>query len=219
MGRSGRTPGWDARVGRPGGTLGSFGTFADVLPRPALHRHIEALLFSAGEPLSLTDVMAAVHVDVAAERTEGDFEDALEALRTYYADPDRTFQLQFTAGGYQLLTKPEYYPTLGQHFKHQRGKRLSTAAMETLSVIAYKQPVTRADVEAIRGVGCDYTINKLLERELIAILGRDVGPGRPLLYGTSPQFMDYLGLGDISELPKLRELAGVDNSVGEAVEG
>ena len=161
--------------------------------------------------------MAAVHVDVAAGQTEADFEEALDALRDYYADPDRTFQLQFTAGGYQLLTKPAYYPTLGQHFKHQRGKRLSTAAMETLSVIAYKQPVTRADVEAVRGVGCDYTINKLLERELIAILGRDMGPGRPLLYGTSPQFMDYLGLGDISELPKLRELTGVENSVGEAV--
>ena len=188
-----------------------------MLPRPALQRHIEALLFSAGEPLPLPEIMAAVHEEVAAAQTEADFEDALAALRTYYEDPDRTFQLQFTAGGYQLLTKPAYYPTLGRHFKHQRGRRLSTAAMETLSVIAYKQPVTRADVEAVRGVGCDYTINKLLERELITILGRHEGPGRPLLYGTSPQFMDYLGLGDITELPKLRELVPAEeNSVGEA---
>ena len=190
-----------------------------MLARPALQRHIEALLFSAGEPLSLEEIAAAIDPDVAAEQSETDFEEAIEELRAYYDDPDRTFQLQFTAGGYQLLTKPAYYPTLGRHFKHQRGKRLSTAAMETLSVIAYKQPVTRAGVEAIRGVGCDYTINKLLERELIAILGRDAGPGRPLLYGTSAQFMDYLGLGDISELPKLRELVGTENSVGEAVEG
>lgn len=188
-----------------------------MLPRPALQRHIEALLFSAGEPVPLTDIMLAVRVDGAAERTEADFEDALAALRDYYDDPDRTFQLQFTAGGYQLLTKPAYYPTLGQHFRHQRGKRLSTAAMETLSVIAYRQPVTRADVEAIRGVGCDYTISKLLERELVTILGRDEGPGRPLLYGTSARFMDYLGLGDLSELPKLRELVPAeDNSIGEA---
>lgn len=189
-----------------------------MTPRPALHRHIEALLFSAGEPLGLAEIQAAVHADVAAQCTEADFREALAELRACYADADRTFQLQFTAGGYQLLTKPEYYPTLGQHFKHQRGRRLSTAAMETLSVIAYKQPVTRVDVEAVRGVGCDYTINKLLERELIAILGRADGPGRPLLYGTSQRFMDYLGLGDISELPKLRELAGVENSVGEVAE-
>lgn len=189
-----------------------------MLPRPALQRHLEALLFSAGEPLSLAELQAAVHANVAAEQTEADFEEALEELRARYADPDHTFQLAFTAGGYRLLTKPAYYPTLAQYFKHQRGKRLSTAAMETLSVIAYKQPVTRADVEAVRGVGCDYTINKLLERELISILGRAEGPGRPLLYGTSQRFMDYLGLGDISELPKLRELAGAENSVGEVVE-
>lgn len=148
--------------------------------------------------------------------TEADFADAVADLEVYYASPDRTFQLQFTGGGYRLLTKPEYYPTLAKHFKHQSGRRLSTAALETLSVIAYRQPVSRPDVEAIRGVGCDYTISKLLERELIAIVGRDPGPGRPLLYGTSPQFMDYFGLGGLSDLPKLRELVPTDNAVGEA---
>lgn len=183
--------------------------------RPSLIRHLEALLFSAGEPLAPEDILAILNESVAPELTLSQLDDALEELRQYLAHEDRTFQLQLTGGGWQLLTKPVYYPTLSNYFKQQSGKRLSKAALETLSIVAYKQPVTRADVEAIRGVGSDYAINKLLERELITIVGRDQGPGRPLLYSTSPQFMDYFGLADISDLPKLRELIPTDNSIGE----
>ena len=183
--------------------------------RPSILRHLEALLFSAGEPLTPEDILAVLIESVAPEMSLSQLEDSLEELRTYLADDDRTFQLQLTGGGWQLLTKPEYYPTLSKYFKQQSGKRLSKAALETLSIVAYRQPVTRADVEAVRGVGSDYAINKLLERELITILGRDQGPGRPLLYATSPQFMDYFGLADISDLPKLRELIPPDNSIGE----
>ena len=183
--------------------------------RPTLIRHLEALLFSAGEPLAPEDILAILSESVAPELTLSQLDDALEELREYLAGEDRTFQLQLTGGGWQLLTKPAYYPTLSKYFKQQSGKRLSKAALETLSIVAYRQPVTRADVEAVRGVGSDYAINKLLERELITILGRDQGPGRPLLYATSPQFMDYFGLADISDLPKLRELIPTDNSIGE----
>lgn len=183
--------------------------------RPSLIRHLEALLFSAGEPLSPEDILSVLSESVAPEITLSQLDDALETLREYLADEDRTFQLQLTGGGWQLLTKPAYYPTLSKFFKQQSGKRLSKAALETLSIVAYRQPVTRADVEAVRGVGSDYAINKLLERELITITGRDQGPGRPLLYATSPQFMDYFGLADISDLPKLRELIPTDNSIGE----
>ena len=185
--------------------------------RPALHRHLEALLFSAGEALTEDELLRCLQ-DVAPGLLDSELHETLLELREAYAGPDATFQLQRTGGGWQLLTKPEYFPTLTTYFKHQSGKRLSGAALETLSVIAYRQPVTRADVEAIRGVGCDYTISKLLERELITITGRDAGPGRPLLYGTSPQFMDYLGLGDLSDLPKLRELTRTDNVIGEGEE-
>jgi len=183
--------------------------------RPSLIRHLEALLFSAGEPLAPEDILAVLGESVAPDITLSQLDDALEELRTYLADEDRTFQLQLTGGGWQLLTKPAYYPTLSKYFKQQSGKRLSKAALETLSIVAYRQPVTRADVEAVRGVGSDYAINKLLERELITIIGRDQGPGRPLLYSTSPQFMDYFGLADIADLPKLRELIPTDNSIGE----
>ncbi|MFK8057085.1 MAG: SMC-Scp complex subunit ScpB [Saprospiraceae bacterium] len=183
--------------------------------RPSLIRHLEALLFSAGEPLSPEDILAVLSESVAPELTLSLLDDALEELREYLAGDDRTFQLQLTGGGWQLLTKPAYYPTLSKYFKQQSGKRLSKAALETLSIVAYRQPVTRADVEAVRGVGSDYAINKLLERELVTIIGRDQGPGRPLLYATSPQFMDYFGLADISDLPKLREMIPTDNSIGE----
>ena len=186
--------------------------------RPSLLRHLEALLFSAGEPLPPEDLVRCLRESIAPELTEAGLEDAVESLKAYYSSEDQVYQLQFTGGGWQLLTKPDYYPTLSKFYKQRAGKRLSRAALETLSIIAYRQPVTRADIEAIRGVSADYAINKLLERELIAIEGRDPGPGRPLLYGTSPQFMDYFGLGSIADLPKIRELSPVENSIGEVVE-
>ncbi len=186
--------------------------------RPDLHRHLEALLFSAGEALTLEEMLRCLQEHAAPSLIEAELEEALHQLRESYSNDDATFQLQQTGGGWQLLTKPEYFPTLAKYFKHQSGKRLSAAALETLSVIAYRQPVSRAEVEAIRGVGCDYTINKLLERELIAIAGRDPGPGRPLLYSTSQQFMDYFGLGSLQDLPKLRELMPTENTIGDAAE-
>ncbi len=185
------------------------------MPRPTLVRHLEALLFSAGDSLAPDELMRTLREAVAPELSEQQLNDAIEALREHCDSRECVYQLQFTAGGWRLLTKPEYFPTLSKHYKQQAGKRLSRAALETLSIIAYRQPVTRADVEAIRGVSSDYAINKLLERELIAILGRDPGPGRPLIYGTSPEFMDYFGLADITDLPKLRELVPVENTIGE----
>ena len=184
--------------------------------RSTLLRNLEALLFSAGEPLSPAELTRCLQESIAPELTEEELNEAINELREYYSNDNQTFQLQLSGGGWRLLTKAEYHPTLSKYYKQQEGKRLSRAALETLSIVAYKQPVSRADLEAIRGVSSDYAINKLLERELIAIVGRDQGPGRPLLYGTSPQFMDYFGLGDISDLPKLRELVPTDNSIGEA---
>ena len=183
--------------------------------RPTLQRHLEALLFSAGEPLAPEDIVRCLRESVAPELTEDALAAAVDELRAYCASADRVYQLQFTGGGWQLLTKPDYYPTLSKYYKQQAGKRLSRAALETLSIVAYRQPVTRADVEAVRGVSADYAINKLLERELISIEGRDPGPGRPLLYVTSPQFMDYFGLGSLADLPKIRELVPQDNAIGE----
>ena len=176
------------------------------------------LLFSAPQPLTIEQLLECINESLEQSLSEADIEQAIAAMREDYQDEDATVQLHFTGGGWQLLSKPAYHHTLSRFFKQQSNRKLSRAALETLSIIAYRQPISRPDIEAIRGVSCDYAINKLLERELIAIAGRDPGPGRPLLYSTSPQFMDYFGLADLSDLPKLKELMPTDNSIGEVSE-
>ena len=119
------------------------------------------------------------------------------------------------AGGYQFLTKGAYHNTVAIHLKQTTKKRLSQAALETLALIAYKQPVIKSELEEIRGVSCDYALQKLLEKELVFIAGRSDGPGRPLLYGTTDKFMDYLGINNIQDLPKPKDFKEIENTVGE----
>jgi len=124
--------------------------------------------------------------------------------------------LNRSGGGYQFLTKPAYQASIGILLKQQSKRRLSNSALETLSIIAYKQPVTKSEVENIRGVNCDYAVQKLLEKGLVEIKGKSDGIGRPLLYGTSPSFMEYFGINDLSELPTPKDFAPPDeNVIGE----
>ena len=127
-------------------------------------------------------------------------------------------ELVKSGGGYQFLTKPAYQASIGILLKQQSKKRLSNSALETLSIIAYKQPVTKSEAEQIRGVSCDYSIQKLLEKELIEIKGKSEGVGRPLLYGTSQKFMDYFGINDLKELPTPKDFSTEENSIGEEQE-
>lgn len=113
------------------------------------------------------------------------------------------------------MTKGAYYNTVATYLKQSTKKKLSKSALETLSIIAYKQPVIKSELEQIRGVSCDYSIQKLLEKELIEIEGRSEGPGRPLLYATSEKFMDYFGLKSIGDLPKTKDIAIPENTIGE----
>jgi segregation and condensation protein B len=120
------------------------------------------------------------------------------------------------ADGYQFMTKGAYHNTIAIHLKQTTKKRLSQAAMETLAIIAYKQPVSKSELEEIRGVSCDYAVQKLLEKELVVIGGRSEGPGRPLLYNTSDKFMDYLGIRSMNDLPKPKDFKEVENTIGNA---
>ncbi len=129
-----------------------------------------------------------------------------------------SFELIKAGGGYQFLTKPAYQASIGIMLKQQSKRRLSTSALETLSIIAYKQPVTRLDMEQIRGVNCDYSINRLLNKGLIEIKGKAETIGRPILYGTSEQFMDYFGINHIAELPTPKDFAQIENKIGEEKE-
>ncbi len=137
--------------------------------------------------------------------TKEEIEAVLEELVHKYSDETYPFTIRKVARGYQFFTKEHYYPWLRKAAIHRNQKRLTRAALETLSIIAYRQPITKAEVEFIRGVNCDYAVQKLLEKQLIAITGRSDGPGRPLLYSTSDFFMQYFGINDVSDLPKLKE--------------
>jgi len=150
-----------------------------------------------------------------AEVPEEDVTGAIQRLEEKYAQEEFSFQLYKSSGGYQFLTKPAYQASIGIMLKQQSKKRLSTSAMETLSIIAYKQPISKTEIESIRGVNCDYAVQKLLDKGLIEIKGKAETIGRPMLYGTSQKFMEYFGINDLSELPTPKDFAHEVNTIGE----
>ena len=150
-----------------------------------------------------------------ADVPEKDVLSAIEQLSSQYQSDNYAFEVNHVGGGYQFLTKPSYQASISILLKQQSKKRLSNSAMETLSIIAYKQPVTKGEMEQVRGVNCDYSVQKLLEKGLIEIKGKSENIGRPLLYGTSDQFMEYFGINDIGELPTLKDFSTEENSIGE----
>ena len=180
-----------------------------------LELHIESLIFAAAQPIGSKEIAECLEVVFDQNIPIQEIDHALERITEKYQSDDFAFEVVEIAGGYQFLTKGAYHRTVGQHLKLSAKKMLSKSALETLSIIAYKQPVSKSEVEQIRGVNCDYTVQKLLERELIAIKGRSDGPGRPLLYGTSDKFMDYFGLRNLGDLPKLKDFRETENQIGE----
>jgi len=183
-----------------------------------MKEHIEALIFASPQPTSLADLKSVLDEVLQSDLAETDIQASLAATREQFHQDFYPFELVEIAGGYQFLTKGAYHHTISIYLKQTTKKRLSQAALETLALVAYKQPVSKSELEEIRGVSCDYAIQKLLEKELVAITGRSDGPGRPLLYATSDKFMDYLGINSLNDLPKPKDFKEVENSVGE-VEG
>lgn len=171
---------------------------------------IEALIFASDKPLTPNDINQLLGPQESEELDEPFAEKitaALDAIVEKYAMDFYPFEVKQIGGGYQFLSKKQFYPTLAKLNGEKYTKKLSTAAMETLAIIAYKQPITKGDIEHIRGVNSDYSVQKLLEKELILISGRmEDMVGKPLLYTTSKSFMDYLGLNSLDELPRLSEI-------------
>ena len=180
--------------------------------------YIEALIFSSEQSLRVEEIayclQAALEVDVSAEQIN----ENIAVIQKKYSDENLAIELIKVNNGYQFLTKKVFHPVINLLQAQRSKKKLSHAALETLAIIAYKQPATKTDIEQIRGVNCDYSIQKLLEKELIAIVGKSEAVGKPILYGTSPLFMDYFGVNDIKELPHIKELTSPVNSIGEAGE-
>lgn len=176
----------------------------------AIIPHIEALIFASDKPLTHAELVELVNNALAFiedRATPEQVEAAIEAIREKYNAEFYAFELKEIGGGYQFLTKPEYHKTVAQLNGDKFLKRLSTAALETLAIIAYKQPITKSEIEAIRGVNCDYAVQKLLEKDLVVISGRnEEAVGKPLIYSTSKSFMDYFGINSSDDLPKISEV-------------
>ena len=181
----------------------------------SLSRVIEALLFSAQKPLSIREIAMAIKGGKAEDElspnqfarvSEAGVAGALEQLKVEYIEQERAFQLNEKAEGWQLATDPKYAQWVRQLFPAPKPARLSAPALETLAIIAYRQPITRADVEGVRGVNIDGVLQTLMERGLVKIAGRAEIPGRPLLYETTQFFLDHFGLRTLDELPNVEEL-------------
>lgn len=180
-----------------------------------LQQHIEALIFATASPIPMDEIKRCLEASLEQSFSEEELHAALEQVMARFQAPEHAIEIVAVAGGYSFLTKGAFHHTVGTYLRQTTQRRLSRAALETLSIIAYKQPTTKTDLENIRGVSCDYTLQKLLEKELVSIVGRDEGPGRPLLYGTSEKFMDYFGLKSLKDLPKPKEFAEPENQIGE----
>src|SRR5688500_16438223 len=171
--------------------------------------HIEALIFASDKPLTSLDITELVNNafgfmedKISLDQVEA----AIEGITEKYDSEFYPFEMRQSGGGWQFLTKKDYHKTIAQLNGDKFLKRLSAAALETLAIIAYKQPVTKGEIEAIRGVSSDYAVQKLLEKELIIISGRNEKlPGHPLVYATSKTFMDYFGINSAEDLPKIKE--------------
>jgi segregation and condensation protein B len=178
-----------------------------------VNRLIESLIFASEQSISVTDLQTLINNYLNETLSEEQIIECLSTLKEKYSSDDYVFDLIEISNGYQFLSKKDYHDLLNQLIIHREKKKLSTAAMETLAIIAYKQPITKTEIELIRGVNCDYSIQKLLEKDLISINGRSSGPGKPILYETSQSFMDHFGLKNNKDLPQLKDIQSLENSI------
>jgi segregation and condensation protein B len=177
---------------------------SDLIP------HIEALIFASDKPLTaieMTELLNNAFGFMDDKLTLDQISTGIEAIVAKYQTEYYPFEVRESGGGWQFLSKKSFHKTIAQLNGEKFLKRLSTAALETLAIVAYKQPITKGEIESIRGVNSDYSIQKLLEKELIVIIGRNEDmPGKPLIYSTSKTFMDYFGINQTADLPRLREV-------------
>lgn len=166
---------------------------------------IESLIFASEEQISakqIREILSSFSIKTDVNKID----QSVDALNEEYNTSGNSFEIIKVAGGYQFATRKEYGVYVGKLFDEKQRKKLSQSSIETLAIIAYKQPITRSEIEFIRGVNVDYIVNSLLERDLICITGRAETPGRPILYGTTDTFLKILGLNSTGDLPKLKEI-------------
>jgi len=180
-----------------------------------LSKHIESLIFTSEKSISEKELKAALEKTFEQTIPNKEIVACLDALQEKYSHEDFSMEVVGLSGGYKFMSKAAYHNTVSNHIKILNKKNLSKAALETLAIIAYKQSIPKSEIESIRGVNCDYSVQKLLEKELVEISGRSPGPGRPLLYSTSDKFLDNFGIKDLKDLPQLKDLKQDNDLYGE----
>ncbi|MFD0794403.1 SMC-Scp complex subunit ScpB [Mucilaginibacter litoreus] len=183
-----------------------------------IEQYIEALIFASEQGIRTEEIIYCLQASFEQDFTTEDISNYIRKISEKYNNDAFAIEVVKINNGYQFLTKKQYHAAISLLQIQRSKKKLSQAALETLAIIAYKQPVTKTDIEQIRGVNCDYSIQKLLEKELIVITGKSDAIGKPILYGTSNLFMDYFGINDIKELPQLKEVTDGGSSIGEQAE-
>jgi len=179
---------------------------------------IESLIFCSPNPLTIPEIQDVLQEILQENIDTNRIEAFVQKLIEKYEDQNFAIRIVQIAEGYQFLSKAEFANAVKILLKQKSKKRLSAAALESLSIIAYKQPITKANIEQIRGVNSDYAIQRLLEKDLIEIHGKAQTAGRPLLYGTSKKFMEYFGLNKLQDLPNIKDFVQTENQIGEIQE-
>lgn len=180
--------------------------------------NIEALIFSAEDGISALEIKNILQDGLLIKINKEEVLFFIDKIKEKYESEDSVFSLKIFNNKYRFLTKEQYHDVIGQLQSHRDRKKLSQAGLETLSIIAYRQPITKLEVEQIRGVNCDYSIQRLLEKNLIKIIGKADTIGKPLLYATSDEFMNYFGINSVKDLPQLKDIIQEENSVGEVID-
>ncbi|QWG09143.1 SMC-Scp complex subunit ScpB [Flammeovirga kamogawensis] len=176
-----------------------------------LQRQIEAMIFVAVEPISIDEIEATINeLDEEVQIDKTQIEESLVYLTKKYNSKSHSFELVKNGEGYNFLTKKKYREVVNLMLKNRSKRRLSKSALETLSIIAYRQPITKGEIEKIRGVGSDYAMKKLLQRELVKMKGKSDAIGRPMLYGTTDKFLEYFGISSLKDLPSPKEFSEED---------
>lgn len=180
--------------------------------------NIEALIFASEEGISAQEIKQVLQDGLLISINKDEVITFIDKIKNKYDGEDSVFSLKMINNKYQLLTKESYHDVINQLQAHRDRKKLSQSGLETLSIIAYRQPITKLEIEQIRGVNCDYSIQRLLEKDLIKIVGKADSIGKPLLYATSDQFMNHFGINSVKDLPQLKDIINEENTIGEIVE-
>jgi len=178
--------------------------------------HIESIIFTSKNAVSIKELFDFFKTKQVENINVEIIQECIDEIENKYKSDNFSFELKNVGGGYQFLSKVVFHDSISVFLNQKAKRKLSTSAMETLSIIAYKMPVTKSEIEQIRGVSSDYTVHKLLEKELINILGKADKPGKPILYGVSQYFLDYFGLNSIDEMPQLKDIVTQnENEIGQ----